>query len=238
MGTHGKKFRAAAGKVEQGKRYTLDEACSLLPETKVAAFDETVDIAVRLGVDPKHADQMVRGAVVLPHGTGKTTRVVVIAKGDKAREAVEAGADNVGAEELVEKIQKENWTDFDSLVATPDMMGLVGRLGRILGPKGLMPNPKVGTVTPDVGKAVRELKAGRVEFRVEKAGIVHSRIGKVSFGPQKLRENTKALLEVLMRLKPSTAKGAYVKSVSLSTTMGPGIRLDTTPLMAELEAVR
>jgi len=238
MGTHGKKFRAAAGKVESGKRYTLDEACALLPETKVATFDETVDIAVRLGVDPKHADQMVRGAVVLPHGTGKTTRVVVIAKGDKAREAVEAGADNVGAEELVEKIQKENWTDFDSLVATPDMMGLVGRLGRILGPKGLMPNPKVGTVTPDVAKAVRELKAGRVEFRVEKAGIVHSRIGKVSFGPQKLRENTKALLDVLMRLKPSTAKGAYVKSVSLSTTMGPGIRLDTAPLMAELEAAR
>jgi len=238
MGTHGKKFRAAAGKVEPGKRYTLDEACTLLPETKVATFDETVDIAVRLGVDPKHADQMVRGAVVLPHGTGKTTRVVVIAKGDKAREAVEAGADNVGAEELVEKIQKENWTDFDSLVATPDMMGLVGRLGRILGPKGLMPNPKVGTVTPDVAKAVRELKAGRVEFRVEKAGIVHSRIGKVSFGPQKLRENTKALLDVLMRLKPSTAKGAYVKSVSLSTTMGPGIRLDTAPLMAELEAAR
>jgi large subunit ribosomal protein L1 len=164
--------------------------------------------------------------------------VVVVAKGDKAREAQEAGADTVGAEELVDRIQKENWTDFDSLVATPDMMGLVGRLGRVLGPKGLMPNPKVGTVTPDVAKAVRELKAGRVEFRVEKAGIVHSRIGKVSFGPQKLRENAKALLETLMRLKPSTAKGAYVKSVSLSTTMGPGIRLDTAPLVAELEAVR
>lgn len=238
MGTHGKKFKGAAAKVESGKRYTLDEACSLLPETKVANFDETVDIAVRLGVDPKHADQMVRGAVVLPHGTGKSLRVVVVAKGDKAREAQEAGADTVGAEELVDRIQKENWTDFDSLVATPDMMGLVGRLGRVLGPKGLMPNPKVGTVTPDVAKAVRELKAGRVEFRVEKAGIVHSRIGKVSFGPQKLRENAKALLETLMRLKPSTAKGAYVKSVSLSTTMGPGIRLDTAPLVAELEAVR
>lgn len=234
----GKKFKAAASKVQSGKRFTLDEACTLLPDVKVASFDETVDIAVRLGVDPKHADQMVRGAVVLPHGTGKTLRVVVIAKGDKAREAQEAGADHVGAEELVEKIQKENWTDFDSLVATPDMMGLVGRLGRVLGPKGLMPNPKVGTVTPDVAKAVRELKAGRVEFRVEKAGIVHSRIGKVSFGPQKLRENAKALLEVLIRLKPSTAKGAYVKSVSLSTTMGPGLRLDTAPLMAELEAVR
>lgn len=238
MPRHGKKFQAAAKKVEQGKRYTLDEACNLLPSTKVAKFDESVDIAVRLGVDPKHADQMVRGAVVLPHGTGKSLRVVVVAKGDKAKEAQDAGADHVGAEELVERIQKESWTDFDSLVATPDMMGLVGRLGRILGPKGLMPNPKVGTVTPDVGKAVRELKAGRVEFRVEKAGIVHSRIGKVSFGPEKIRENAKALLETLMRLKPSTAKGAYVKSVSLSTTMGPGLRLDTAPLMAELDAAR
>ncbi|MCG5055486.1 MAG: 50S ribosomal protein L1 [Myxococcales bacterium] len=238
MGKHGKKFRRSAAKVETGKRFTLDEACSLLPETKVAKFDESVDIAVRLGVDPKHADQMVRGAVVLPHGTGKTLRVVVVAKGDKAKEAQDAGADHVGADELVERIQKENWTDFDSLVATPDMMGLVGRLGRVLGPKGLMPNPKVGTVTPDVAKAVRELKAGRVEFRVEKAGIVHSRIGKVSFGPQKIRENAKALLETLMRLKPSTAKGAYVKSVSLSTTMGPGLRLDTAPLIAELEAAR
>ncbi len=238
MASQGKKFKEAAKKVEPGKRYTLDEACALLPATKVAKFDESVDIAVRLGVDPKHADQMVRGAVVLPHGTGKTLRVVVIAKGDKVKEAQDAGADFVGADELVEKIQKENWTDFDSLVATPDMMGLVGRLGRVLGPKGLMPNPKVGTVTADVAKAVRELKAGRVEFRVEKAGIVHSRIGKVSFGPEKLRENAKALLETLMRLKPSTAKGAYVKSVSLSTTMGPGLRLDTAPLVAELEAAR
>ena len=184
--------RAASAKVDRDKRYTLEEACKLLPETKIAKFDESVDIAVRLGVDPKHADQMVRGAVVLPHGTGKSQRVVVFAKGDKANEARAAGADVVGAEDLVEKIQKENWTDFDSVVATPDMMGLVGRLGRVLGPKGLMPNPKVGTVTTDVAKAVRELKAGRVEFRVEKAGIVQARIGKVSFGGEKLRENARA----------------------------------------------
>ncbi|HEY0713908.1 MAG TPA: 50S ribosomal protein L1, partial [Polyangia bacterium] len=171
----GKKFKAAAEKVDRNKRYTLEDACKLVPDTKVAKFDESVDIAVRLGVDPKHADQMVRGAIVLPHGTGKTLRVCVIAKSDKAREATEAGADFVGAEDIADKIQKENWTDFDSLVATPDMMGLVGRLGRVLGPKGLMPNPKMGTVTTDVGRAVRELKAGRVEFRVEKAGVVHAR---------------------------------------------------------------
>ena len=175
----------------------MDEAFSLLPEMKISAkFDETVDLAIRLGVDPKHADQMVRGAVNLPHGTGKTTRVVVFAKGDKAKEAQEAGADVVGAEDLVEKIQKENWLDFDSAVATPDLMGLVGRLGRVLGPRGLMPNPKVGTVTFDVGKAVRELKGGRVEFKAEKAGVVHARIGKISFGGDKLRENAWALLEL------------------------------------------
>ena len=173
MSNNGKKYAKAASKVDRAKRYPLADACKLLPETKVAKFDESVDIAVRLGVDPKHADQMVRGAIVLPHGTGKTLKVAVVAKGDKAKEAQEAGADFVGAEDLVEKIQKESWTDFDSMVATPDMMGLVGRLGRVLGPKGLMPNPKVGTVTADVAKAVRELKAGRVEFRVEKAGIGH-----------------------------------------------------------------
>src|SRR5215203_5046460 len=187
--SEGKKYRGAAAKVDRAKKYTLDDACTLLPETKVAKFDESVDIAVRLGVDPKHADQMVRGAVVLPHGTGKSQRVAVVAKGDKANEARAAGADFVGAEELVEKIQKESWTDFDSMVATPDMMGLVGRLGRVLGPKGLMPNPKVGTVTTDVARAVRELKAGRVEFRVEKAGIVQAPFGKMSFGAQKLEEN-------------------------------------------------
>jgi large subunit ribosomal protein L1 len=235
MRSHGKKYKQSATKVDRTKRYTLEDACKILPGTKVAKFDESVDIAVRLGVDPKHADQMVRGAVVLPHGTGKSSRVAVIAKGDKANEARAAGADFVGAEDLVEKIQKENWTDFDSMVATPDMMGLVGRLGRVLGPKGLMPNPKVGTVTPDVTKAVRELKAGRVEFRVEKAGIVHARIGKASFGPDKLRENAKTMIDTLLRLKPASAKGTYMKSVTLSTTMGPGLRVDTSPLVAEFE---
>jgi large subunit ribosomal protein L1 len=231
----GKKFRKSAAKVDRNRRYPLEEACKLVPETKIATFDESVDIAVRLGVDPKHADQMVRGAVVLPHGTGKTLRVCVIAKGDKAREAKEAGADVVGAEEIAEKIQKESWTEFDSMVATPDMMGLVGRLGRVLGPKGLMPNPKMGTVTNDVAKAVRELKAGRVEFRVEKAGIVHARVGKASFGGDKLHDNAKAFLEIIIKLKPASAKGTYVRSVTLSTTMGPGIKVDPTPLLSDLE---
>ncbi len=235
MSSTGKKYEAALAKVDRNKRYALEEGCKLIPETKVAKFDESVDMAVRLGVDPKHADQMVRGAVVLPHGTGKSQRVVVVAKGDKAREAQEAGADTVGSEELVEKIQKENWTDFDSMVATPDMMGLVGRLGRVLGPKGLMPNPKVGTVTNDVAKAVRELKAGRLEFRVEKAGVVHCRIGKVSFGGDKLTENARAMIETLLRLKPASAKGTYMKSVTLSTTMGPGVKIDPTPLVTEFE---
>jgi large subunit ribosomal protein L1 len=235
MPKHGKKFRNASAKVESGKRYSIQDACKLVPETKVAKFDESVDIAVRLGVDPKHADQMVRGAVVLPHGTGKSQRVVVVAKGDKANEARAAGADTVGAEELVEKIQKEGWTDFDSMVATPDMMGLVGRLGRVLGPKGLMPNPKVGTVTNDVAKAVRELKAGRVEFRVEKAGVVQARIGKVSFGGDKLHDNARTMIETLLRLKPPSAKGTYLRSVTLSTTMGPGIKIDHVPLVSEFE---
>jgi large subunit ribosomal protein L1 len=232
----GKKYRQAATKVDHNRRYGLEEACRLIPETKVAKFDESVDIAVRLGVDPKHADQMVRGAVVLPHGTGKTLRVCVIAKGDKAREAQEAGADIVGAEDIAERIQKEGWTEFDSMVATPDMMGLVGRLGRVLGPKGLMPNPKMGTVTNDVAKAVRELKAGRVEFRVEKSGIVHARVGKASFGGEKLHQNVKSFLEIIIKLKPPSAKGTYVRSVTLSTTMGPGIKVDPAPLLAEHEA--
>src|SRR5262245_11703866 len=236
MSQHGKKFRNASAKVDRSRRYPIDEACKLVPETKVAKFDESVDIAVRLGVDPKHADQMVRGAVVLPHGTGKSQRVVVVAKGDKANEAKAAGADAVGAEDLVEKIQKENWTDFDSMVATPDMMGLVGRLGRVLGPKGLMPNPKVGTVTNDVAKAVRELKAGRVEFRVDKAGNVHARIGKVSFGSDKIKDNAQVMIDTLLKLKPQSAKGVYLRSVTLSTTMGPGVRIDTTPLVADYEA--
>lgn len=235
MGQVGKKYRSASGKVDRAKRYRVDEAFELLPQTKISEkFDETVDLAVRLGVDPKHADQMVRGAVNLPHGTGKTVRVAVFAKGDKAKEAEEAGADVVGADDLVGRIQNENWLDFDAAVATPDMMGLVGRIGRLLGPRGLMPNPKVGTVTFDVAKAVRELKGGRVEFRVEKAGIVHARIGKVSFGTTKLRENAWAMLELLQKLKPSSAKGQYMKSVTVSTTMGPGIKIDPNDIAAVL----
>jgi large subunit ribosomal protein L1 len=231
----GKRYRAAVAKVDRAKRYTLDEAFALLPQTKISdKFDETVDIAVRLGVDPKHADQMVRGAVNLPFGTGKAVRITVFAKGDKAKEAEEAGADHVGAEDLVNRIQTESWLDFDATVATPDMMGLVGKIGRLLGPRGLMPNPKVGTVTFDVGKVVRELKGGRVEFRVEKAGIVHARIGKVSFGTQKLRDNAFALLELLQKLKPASAKGQYMRSLVVSTTMGPGIKIDPNEVVAML----
>src|SRR5262245_32397757 len=229
----GKRYENALKKVDRNKKYTIADACALLPEVKISQkHDETVDVAVRLGVNPKHADQMVRGAVVYPNGTGKSVRVLVIAKGDKAKDAQDAGADFVGAEDMIEKIQKENWFAFDSMVATPDMMGLVGRIGRVLGPRGLMPNPKVGTVTPDVGKAVRELKAGRVEFRVEKAGIVHARIGKASFGAKKLEENLRAMLELLIKLKPSSAKGTYMKSVVVSTTHGPGIKIDPSELIS------
>jgi large subunit ribosomal protein L1 len=223
----GKKYDNAAKLVDREKKYSVDAAFDLLPKLKISEkYDESVDLAIRLGVDPKHADQMVRGAVNLPHGTGKTVRIAVFAKGDKAKEAQEAGADVVGAEDLVDKIQKENWLEFDSAVATPDLMGLVGRLGRVLGPRGLMPNPKVGTVTFDVGKAVRELKGGRVEFKAEKAGIVHARIGKISFGSTKLRENAWALLELVQKLKPSSAKGTYMKSIAVSTTMGPSVKID------------
>jgi len=230
----GKKFEKAKALVNPEKKYSMDEAFDLLPKLKISEkFDESVDLAIRLGVDPKHADQMVRGAVNLPHGTGKTVRVVVFAKGDKAKEATEAGADAVGAEDLVDRIQKENWLEFDSAVATPDLMGLVGKLGRVLGPRGLMPNPKVGTVTTDVGKAVRELKGGRVEFKAEKAGIVHARIGKISFGSAKLRDNAWALLELIQKLKPSTAKGAYVRSIGVSTTMSPGIKIDVNEVTAK-----
>lgn len=232
MPRRGKKYQKVIEQVDRLQRYALDEALALLPKATYAKFDESVDIAMRLGVNPRHADQMVRGAVVLPHGTGKTTRVIVFAKGDKAKEAEEAGADFVGAEDLVEKIQNDGWLDFDKAVATPDMMGLVGRLGRVLGPRGMMPNPKVGTVTQDVSRAVSELKAGRVEFRVEKAGIVHVPVGRVSFGAEKVKENILALVELLMKLKPSTAKGTYVKTVTLSTTMGPGIKLDTAHLLS------
>lgn len=231
----GKKYDAAFKLVDREKRYTVVEACELLPTLKFAKFDETVEVAARLGVNPKHADQMIRSSCALPHGTGKSLRVVVFAKGDRAAEARDAGADFVGAEDLVERVLKENWLDFDSAIATPDMMGLVGRLGRVLGPRNLMPNPKVGTVTMDVAKAIREIKAGRIEFRTEKTGIVHAPIGKLSFGGAKLQENLTSLLDTLQRLKPSTAKGKYFKSVALSSTMGPSIRLDTNDVAALVE---
>lgn len=231
----GKKANEASQKVDRAKRYSIDEACELVTQATFAKFDETVDVAARLGVNPRHADQMIRSSVSMPHGTGKTVRIVVFAKGDRAAEAKQAGADVVGSDDLVAKIQ-DGWLDFDAAIATPDMMGLVGRLGRILGPRNLMPNPKVGTVTMDVVKAVSELKAGRIDFRTEKTGIVHAPIGKVSFGKDKLRENLVALLETLHRLKPSTAKGKYFKSVTVSSTMGPGIRLDTNEVSAAVEA--
>ena len=229
----GKKRAAALQKPDKNRRYALSEAVSLLKETAFANFDESVDLAVRLGVDPKHADQMVRGAVVLPHGTGKTNRVLVFAKGEKVTEAEAAGADFVGGDEFVAKIN-EGWLDFDTVIATPDMMGQVGRLGRVLGPRGLMPNPKVGTVTFDVSKAVREAKAGKVEFRVEKAGIVHAQIGKKSFGEPELAGNVKSLVGALMKAKPAAAKGTYLRSITLSSTMGPGIKVD--PSTIEVEA--
>ena len=229
----GKKRAAALQKPDKNRRYALGEAVSLLKETAFANFDESVDLAVRLGVDPKHADQMVRGAVVLPHGTGKTNRVLVFAKGEKVTEAEAAGADFVGGDEFVAKIN-EGWLDFDTVIATPDMMGQVGRLGRVLGPRGLMPNPKVGTVTFDVSKAVREAKAGKVEFRVEKAGIVHAQIGKKSFGEPEIAGNVKSLVGALMKAKPAAAKGTYLRSITLSSTMGPGIKVD--PSTIEVEA--
>jgi large subunit ribosomal protein L1 len=227
MAKHGKRFRAADEKIERERRYAMDDAIpALLAAGGAAKFDETVEIAVRLGVDPRQADQNVRGTVVLPHGTGKSVRVLVFAKGDKAKEAQEAGADHVGADDVAKKIQDEQWLDFDTAIATPDMMGVVGRLGKILGPRGLMPNPKVGTVTFDVGKAVREVKAGKVEFRVEKAGIVHVPIGKRSFGAEKLLANAHALVGSLQRAKPASAKGNYFLSMAVSTTMGPAVRID------------
>jgi large subunit ribosomal protein L1 len=232
MARHGKKYRAAAAKVDPAKLYTLDEAVRLAVEVKTAKFDETVELAIRLGVDPRQADQNVRGTVMLPHGTGKTVRVVVIAKGEKVKEAEEAGADFAGGDELTKKIQEENWLDFETMIATPDMMGVVGRLGKILGPRGLMPNPKVGTVTFDVGRAVREVKAGKVEYRVEKAGIVQVPIGKASFGPEKLTDNAGALIAALLRAKPAAAKGHYLRSVSISTTMGPGVAIDPNAVRA------
>jgi len=234
MGQHGKKFRNASAKVDRSKRYTIDEACKLVPDTKVAKFDESVDIAVRLGVDPKHADQMVRGTVILPHGLGgKAKKVLVVASGEKLAEARDAGADFVGGDDMVDRIQKENWLDFDAMVATPDMMRSVGKLGKVLGPRGLMPNPKTGTVTFDVGKAVKEIKAGKVEYRVDKTAIIHAPIGKVSFGADKLLDNARALIDSVLKAKPSAAKGKYVKSIALSSTMGPGVRVDLNSVEAQ-----
>src|SRR5512136_953577 len=220
-----KKKAEAREKIDRAKKYGIEEGLDTLLSAAYAKFEESVDVAVKLGVDPRHADQMVRGTCVLPHGTGKTVRVLVFAKGEKEKEATDAGADYVGSDDLVEKI-KGGWLDFDRVVATPDMMGTVGKLGKVLGPRGLMPNPKVGTVTFDVGKVVKELKAGKVEFRVEKAGIVHTPVGKVSFGLDKLLDNVTALLEMIVKLKPASSKGTYLKSISLSTTMGPGVMVD------------
>ncbi len=222
----GKKFEAAKAKVEKDRAYNLEGGFGLVPETICAKFDETVEVSGRLGVDPKHPDQMVRGTVVLPHGLGKKVRVLVITKGEKETEAREAGADFVGAEDMIEKISK-GWLDFDAIVATPDIMGAVGKLGKVLGPRGLMPNPKLGTVTFDVKKAVTELKAGKVEFRVDKAGNIHVPVGKASFGATKLKENFLKLMDAIVKAKPSSSKGIYLRSLFLSTTMGPSIKLDT-----------
>lgn len=228
MANKSKKYAQALAKIDRTKLYDSKEALDLVAEIATAKFDETVEAHIKLGVDGRHADQQVRGAIVLPHGTGKTKKVLVFAKGEKATEAQAAGADFVGAEDLVQKIQKENWFDFDVVVATPDMMGVVGRLGRVLGPKGLMPNPKSGTVTFDVAKAIEEIKAGKVEYRVDKTAIVHCPIGKKSFGTEKLKENFTALMEALVKAKPAAAKGQYLKSVSVSSTMGPGAKINPT----------
>lgn len=225
MKKHGKKYRSALEKLEPGKKYDLATGVAKVKEIAFAKFDETVELTVWLGVDPRKADQLVRGTIVLPHGLGKTKTVVVIAQGDKLREAEEAGADLVGGEDLVTRI-KGGWTDFDALIATPDMMRLVGQLGKVLGPRGLMPNPKTGTVTPDVANAVKETKAGKVEYRVDKTGVIHVGVGKVSFDNDKLRENAKALLDAVVKAKPATAKGKYVKKVNLASTMSPGVLLD------------
>ncbi len=223
---HGKKYNESAKLIETGKLYDVDEAVAVAVKTGTAKFDETVEIHVRLGVDSRHADQQVRGAVVLPNGTGKTVRTLVFAKGDKADAAKEAGSDFVGAEELVTKIQNENWLDFDVVIATPDMMGVVGRLGKFLGPRGLMPTPKAGTVTPDVARAVTEAKAGKIEYRLDKTNIIHCPIGKVSFGAEKLQENFDALMSAIIKAKPAATKGQYIKSCVIATTMGPGVKLN------------
>ena len=231
MPKRGKKYQDSAKLVDRSNLYDVNEALDLVTKTAKANFDETVELAVRLGVDPRHADQQVRGTVVLPNGTGKEIRVLVLAKGEKIKEAEAAGADYAGGEELVEKIQNENWFEFDVIIATPDMMGVVGKIGRVLGPKGLMPNPKSGTVTFDVGQAVKETKAGKVEYRVDKAAIINVPIGKVSFGVEKLAENFKTISDAIIKAKPASAKGRYLKSVTVSSTMGPGIKVNGSKLM-------
>jgi large subunit ribosomal protein L1 len=232
MPKQGKKFQAASKQVEQ-RPYPLEQAVPLVQKIKFAKFDETVELHLRLGVDPKHADQMVRGTVVLPNGLGKSKKVLVIASGDKQREAQEAGADYVGGEDMVAKIQGENWTDYDAVISTPDMMRSVGKLGKVLGPRGLMPNPKTGTVTMDIATAVREVKAGKVEFRVDKTGVIHVAVGKVSFETGKLVENASSLIQAVIKAKPAAAKGKYVQSVTICSTMGPGVHLDVTSYNAK-----
>ncbi|ABK61559.1 ribosomal protein L1 [Clostridium novyi NT] len=232
MAKMGKKYSESIKLIDKNSLYTPSEAIDLTLKTAKAKFDETIELSIRLGVDPRHADQQVRGAVVLPHGTGKKVRVLVFAKGDKAKEAEAAGADYVGAEEYLDKIQKENWFDFDVVVATPDMMGVVGRLGRVLGPKGLMPNPKSGTVTFDVAKAIADIKAGKVEYRLDKTAIIHVPIGKKSFGEEKLAENYNVLMEAIVKAKPAAAKGQYIKSLSISSTMGPGVKINPAKVLA------
>lgn len=231
MPKRGKKYQDSMKSIDKLKLYDMQEAVEAVLSTAKANFDETVELHLKLGVDSRHADQQVRGAVVLPHGTGKTVRVLVFAKGDKAKEAQEAGAEFVGEAELADKIQKENWFDFDVVIATPDMMGVVGRLGRVLGPKGLMPNPKSGTVTFDVAKAIQEIKAGKVEYRLDKTNIIHVPVGKKSFGAEKLMDNLKVVVDAVVKAKPSAAKGKYLRSVTIASTMGPGIKLNTTKLM-------
>jgi large subunit ribosomal protein L1 len=227
---HGKKYKSVLAKIDRDKRYPLNQAVKLVKENKIAKFDESVEVSIRLGVDPKQADQIVRGTVLLPHGTGKKVRVLVLAKGEKIKEAEQAGAEFAGADEFVEKISG-GWMDFDAIVATPDMMGSVGKLGKVLGPRGLMPNPKAGTVTFDVAKAVKDLKAGKIEYRVDKAGIIGAAIGKVSFAENQILENAQSFLSTIVRAKPSAAKGTYLKSATLSSTMGPGVKLDPNEIL-------
>ena len=232
MPKQSKRYKQSFETVDAERLYSLEEAFETMLTMPVAKFDESVDIAINLGVDPKHADQMVRGAMVLPHGVGKDVRVLVFAKGDKEKEATEAGADHVGAEDLAKKIQEEGWLEFDRVIATPDMMGVVGRLGKVLGPRGLMPNPKLGTVTPNVAQAVSEQKAGKIEYRVDKSGIIHCSIGKRSFSLEKLVENASALIDTVLKAKPASSKGTYMKKIAVSTTMGPGIKVDPSSKLA------